>query len=252
MNAVIIDDDKVAIKALQDRLKKFPDFTVVGTATTGKAGLECLAKKRPDLIFLDIEMPDMSGITFLEQMKASSNNCCVVIYSSYEDYMLEAFRKDAFDYLHKPIDDEELDTVLDHVFEHRDDLTAPPANSENAKDPMVLSNEKFLFYTNAVDFRVVHIKDIGLFVYNRTRRMWEVVVAGKKDYIPLKRSVTCNMIMELDPHFLQVHQSYIINLNYLIEVVDNTCHFYPPFDKITDVHVGRFFRHKLIEKFSSL
>jgi two-component system, LytTR family, response regulator len=57
--------------------------------------------------------------------------------------------------------------------------------------------------------------------------------------------------MELDDTLVRVSQKHIINLGYLIEVADNTCHFYPPFEKLDDVKVGRFFRKKLIDRFSS-
>jgi hypothetical protein len=70
--------------------------------------------------------------------------------------------------------------------------------------------------------------------------------------IPLRRTLNRKAILKLDNRFAQVSQSYIININYLVEVVDNMCHFFPPFDIYNDVHIGRFFRYRLIDKFNKL
>ena len=112
--------------------------------------------------------------------------------------------------------------------------------------------EKYLLYTNSTDFKLVDKRDIGVFQYNHTSRSWEVVVAGVPTPIRLKRNVNSDSLAGLDTQFVQINQKYIINMDYLIEVVDNVCHFYPPFDNIDYVKVGRFFRKKFIERFCSL
>ena len=76
-------------------------------------------------------------------------------------------------------------------------------------------------------------------------------MSGRPAPVRLKRNVSSDMILELDEALVRVSQKHIINLSYLIEVADNTCHFYPPFDKLDDVKVGRLFRKKLIDRFSS-
>ena len=109
-----------------------------------------------------------------------------------------------------------------------------------------------LFYTNSIDFRLVHTRDIGLFQYNHENRVWEVIVAGHPTPIKLRRNVNNETLLTIDDRFVQVSQKYVININYLIEVNDNVCRFYPPFDKIDYVKVGRLFRRKLTERFCSL
>lgn len=246
MDVVIIDDDELSINELSTRLKEYPDVKIAGVTTSANKGLEYIRKKDPDVAFLDVEMPEMSGMSFLDEL--GEERCKIVMYTSHDDYMLSSFRKDAFDYLMKPIDPDELDNVISHCMKHLDDNDKEP-KAANIKTNLI--NEKLLLYTNTSDFQLVHIKDIGMFVYNSERRIWEIIVARRTHGIPLKRSISRSMILELDKHFVQVSQSYIININYLIGVVDNTCSFYPPFDTITDVHIGRLFRHKFIEKFMS-
>jgi two-component system LytT family response regulator len=247
MNVVIIDDDPLAITDLTRRLAKQPDITIEATANRAKKGLNLIRDLNPDVAFLDVEMPDMSGLDLLSEI--GDSYCKIVVYTSHEKYMLTSFRKDAFDYLMKPIDSNELQGVVEHCRAHSDDKDTN--ESDDVKAPEVI-NDKLIMYTNTSDFKIVHLKDIGLFVYNPERRTWEIVVAGSTVRIPLRRTLNRKAILKLDNRFAQVSQSYIININYLVEVVDNMCHFFPPFDIYNDVHIGRFFRYRLIDKFNKL
>lgn len=245
MNAIIIDDASTAIEDLAEKLGKYTDITLVATADNGTEGLEEVSRHRPELLFLDMELPDMTGIAFLEKMKELPDyRCYVVIYTAYNDYMLPAFRNKAFDFLLKPIDDGELDTIMSRFYLDR-------AN-RGRKEGMIRRNDgKLLFYTNAVDFRLVQIRDICVFSYDHDVRVWTVVAAGCDKPMRLKRNVNKDILLGIDGCFVQVSQKYIININYLLEVCDNICRFYPPFDKIDYVKVGRFFRRKLISRYSS-
>lgn len=263
MKIVIVDDEKSAAQALADKLLAYDDAEVSGIATNGMDGLRLMADVRPDLMFLDIELPDISGIDFLERIGGvDGGHCRVVMYTAHGRYMLSAFRNKAFDYLMKPIDDGELRSIMRRVCIDRhpaDTPTSPsqqpleytPAIEPLGSDGITRRNDgKYIVYTNAVDFRLVDIRDIGIFSYNHELRVWEVTISGQKDPIRLKRSVNSDMILALNDMLVRVSQKHIINLSYLIEVADNTCHFYPPFDKLSDVKVGRFFRKKLIDRFS--
>ena len=249
MNAIIVDDTKAAIDNLVDKLKKYPDVCVVATAGTGEEGLEMMAKHKPGLLFLDVELPDMTGIEFLEQLNDVAEwPCHVVIYTAYSDYMLPAFRNKAFDFLLKPVDDKELDTVMSRFYEEHDSGKAAAV-----KDETIKSNDgKLLFYTNTVDFRLVQIRDICVFSYDHDTRVWMAVAAGFDKPMRLKRNVNKDILLGIDSSFIQVSQKHIININYLMEVCDNICRFYPPFDDIDYVKVGRFYRRKLIKRFSAL
>lgn len=117
MNAIIVDDTKTAIDALAEKLNKYSDITLAATATNGADGIELVKKYKPELLFLDMELPDMTGIDFLERLQQEPDYWCyVVIYTAYNDYMLPAFRNRAFDFLLKPIDDKELDTIMTRFY----------------------------------------------------------------------------------------------------------------------------------------
>ena len=174
--------------------------------------------------------------------------CQVVMYTGHDSYMLSAFRNNAFDFLMKPIDDIELDNVIQRLY------TTKRNNAAMAGSGIVTrsNDDKLLFYTNTSDFRLVHVQDIGLFQYNHDLRVWEVVVACRKEPIKLKRNANNETLLAIDPRFIQVSQKFIININYLLEVKDNMCKLFPPFDKVDYVKVGRLFKKKLIERFNTL
>jgi len=247
IRAIIVDDDKQAVNILTERLSAFENVEIAGTALSGAEGLRLVDEQNPDVLFLDVEMPDMSGLDFLEQMDAEEGGCNVVMCTAYDDYMLPSFRSNAFDFLLKPVTPEELEIVMRRLTADSSKRKRTASSGDSVRKQ---GDDNFIFYTNSVDFRLVRLKDIGLFQYNHTVRSWEVIVAGRKEPIKLKRSVTNDQILELDPGFGQVSQKYIVNINYLLEVKDNYCCFYPPFDSIDYVKMGRFFRRRFIERFN--
>lgn len=272
MNIVIVDDDKAAAETLAQKLQSFEGANVTGIANNGIEGLHLMNEKHPDVLFLDIELPDISGIEFLERINCYPNgNCHVVMYTAHDRFMLSAFRKKAYDYLMKPIDDTELRGIIRRIcidqtsnnFHNMppkvnnstcqdDDEAAQGAASADNSDGIACRNDgKFIVYTNSVDFRLVDIREIGVFTYNHDMRVWEVTISGQKHAIRLKRNVNSDVILALNDQLVRVSQKHIINLSYLMEVTNNPCRFYPPFDKIDNVKVGRFFRKKLIDQFSS-
>ena len=250
MRTIIIDDNVASVEVLVNKLKTYEDISVLGYANTCSKGIHLAAETNPELIFLDVELPDLSGLEFLSQLNHTVKGWCqVVMYTAHPGYMLSAFRVNAFDYLTKPIDDRELRNVIQRVIEKKNnDEQSPLMETVNSQ----YDKNKMLIYVNPTDFRLVHIHDICAFQYNHEIRQWEVLVAGRKDPITMKRTATCDLILGIDHRFIQVSQKSIINIDYLVEVVDNTCVFYPPFERIDFIKVGRMFRRKLTERFSQL
>lgn len=247
MVTIIVDDNKLAAEDLANRLGAFEEIELAGMALNGLDGLSLASKCQPDVIFLDVEMPDISGLDFLDQInKLTHGQCRVVMYTAYDQFILPAFRKKAFDVLLKPIDEKDLASIVQRLT-NEDVVVIHPEESNDKKQ-----SSKFLFYTNTLDFKLIDKRDIGLFQYSHDQRSWEVVVAGSKQPIRLKRNLKSETLTDLSDQFIQVNQKFIINMDYLIEVIDNVCHFYPPFDVIDYVKVSRIYRRKLIERFHSL
>jgi len=248
MKVVIIDDNQAAIEALTSKLKDYDELTIAGTAKSGLKGITLLRQEQPDLLFLDVEMPDLTGLEFLEQLgNIMEKDCKVVIYTAHPTYMLPAFRGKAFDFLLKPVDEQELRKVISRFLLEAKDAVPDTQPETRGKD-----SERMLLYVNATDFQVVNIDDVGLFEYNHDLRVWEVAVAGREERVRLKRTVNNEALLTMDSRFVQVSQRHIININYLMEVSDSVCHLYPPFDQLESIKVGRTFRKKLTERFCAL
>jgi two-component system, LytTR family, response regulator len=107
MRAIIIDDEPNCCKTLAALLDRFaPEVKVVSICKNGKEGMESIKQEKPDLVFLDVEMPIMNGFEMLERLEAIDFH--LVFTTSYDQYALKAFRFSAVDYLLKPIDKTEL------------------------------------------------------------------------------------------------------------------------------------------------
>ncbi len=259
MKIIIIDDSQQAIDALTKKLALYPDIEVAGQANNGADGLKLLKEKNADAVFIDVEMPDMTGMQLLSSIKTEGiNNTLPVIYTAFETYTLSALRNKAFDFLLKPIDDKELETIIARLEKEIANIKEMPPATGNDERVATLSNDnalkkkedKLLLYTNAADFRLVEIQDICAFQYNHELRVWEVVAAGCEHPVRLKRCANKDILMTLDENFVQVNQKYIINIKYLMGVSDNLCCFFPPFNNINYIKIGRMYRRKLIERFN--
>jgi len=244
MKFAIIDDDKDQIAALLKLLTNYPDAEVVGTSQQGHLGLKLLQERQPDAVFLDVEMPDAFGLDLISEISA---DCHVILFTAHGQYLVDALRNKAFDFLHKPIMTEELDIIMKrlrtelHGYEEKQDKQMPYADEEY-----------LITFSNTKEFRMLRSCDIGVFRFNRAARCWEAFVAGRKNPVRLRRNVNSSCILGWSKSFLQVHQSYIVNVRFLAEVSDNVCHFLPPFDEIKDVRMGRFYRRKFMTHFSNL
>ena len=226
MKILIIDDDSNAIDMLANKLNNYDDIEIIGTANTGEEGMQIAKINEPEAIFLDVALPDISGLSLLEQMNSFLKGWCqVVMYTGHDSYMLSAFRNNAFDFLMKPIDDIELDNVIQRLY------TTKRNNAAMAGSGIVTrsNDDKLLFYTNTSDFRLVHVQDIGLFQYNHDLRVWEVVVACRKEPIKLKRNANNETLLAIDPRFIQVSQKFIININYIAMLNIFKLFFFPTF-----------------------
>ena len=131
IDTVIVDDDNPSIRLLADRLKAYPDVRVVATAGNGEEGWNTVLRYKPDLLFLDVELSDTSGLEFLSSLDRHIDwDMKVVFYTSYEKYLLPALRLQAFDYLLKPVSDSELSLIMDRYYLLRDEsrrMVVPPS-----------------------------------------------------------------------------------------------------------------------------
>lgn len=113
IDCIIIEDEKASMNLLNNHLKQFPFINITGGFNTAEDALKQIITTPPQLIFLDIELPKKSGFDFLNDLHKLDVHPGIIFTTAYDKYAIEAIKFGAFDYLLKPIDLEELTTVLD-------------------------------------------------------------------------------------------------------------------------------------------
>ncbi len=243
--ALIIDDDSTATSELKKGLAKHPEFTVAGAASTAVGGEALLFRLRPDILFLDVELPDTQGVAFLNSIKERVDwTMRVVFYSMHSKYILSAMRESAFDYLLKPFEQEELDGIIKRYKENIA-KTAPAAATQHPQQPANTLKDCFLAAT-VTGYKMIHVEEIGYFAHKGLRKQWYAHLSSG-DSLCLKRGTSAETILGYSPSFLQISQSCVVNANYLAMICGNECKLYPPFDKAEKLAISRNFLKKLQE-----
>ena len=101
--ALIVDDEPLARRGVRVRLRKFSDFTILDDCQDARAAIEAIRRDAPDLVFLDIQMPGLSGLEMIKQLPRHRRPL-IIFLTAYDEYALNAFEANALDYLLKPID----------------------------------------------------------------------------------------------------------------------------------------------------
>ena len=111
LKTILIDDDESNLSALSEKLKHCPQVEIVARCESAEKGIEAIENLRPDLVFLDIEMPVMNGFVMLQQLEYK--NFELIFVTAYDHYAIKAIRYSALDYLVKPVDIEELKQAVE-------------------------------------------------------------------------------------------------------------------------------------------
>jgi len=114
LKTLIVDDESLARRGLIHRLRNIADIEIVGEARNGREALSLIAEKKPDLVFLDIQMPGISGFEVVQQLDIETMPV-ILFLTAYDEFAVRAFEVNALDYILKPIDEERLFQVLDKV-----------------------------------------------------------------------------------------------------------------------------------------
>lgn len=242
----IIDDERDSANALVEQLKRFPRFHVEGVAENATTGIEMIKDVMPDLLFLDVELPEMYGMELLSEVSDDITwTMRVVFYTAHDKYMINALRNSAFDFLLKPIDKKEFEIVISRFL-----LEYETKAVQEEKPVMQDTNREssFMVILPTGEMRMVKTTDVGFFRHLSDRKIWEaVLVTGES--VALRRNVSADFLCSFNKSFIQVHQSYIVNMDYLVMIQDNYCILYPPFENVKEVTVSRKYKKNLMDHF---
>lgn len=207
--AILAEDEKALRDELRQLLRElWPELIVLGEAGTGIEALQLLEKHAPDLMFLDIQMPGMTGLEVAHQVRG---RCHIVFVTAYDAYAVTAFETGALDYVLKPLERERLRLAVDRV---RQRLGSTPPNLEALLRELIKSAEprNYLRWINASVGHLMQLITVDEVVYFQADAKYTRVVTATCEAI-IRKSLNelCN---ELDPSvFWQVHRSTIVNAN---------------------------------------
>jgi len=131
LKTIIVDDESLARRGLAIRLQHIPNVDVVAQCRDGYEAIEAIAAHAPDLIFLDIQMPGMSGFDVIKQLQGD-NMPLIIFVTAYDEYAVDAFKVHAIDYVLKPIDDDRLHEAIERAVSYRGQ-----ANTSRTKEKLV-------------------------------------------------------------------------------------------------------------------
>ena len=203
LNCIAVDDENLALDLIEDNIHKVPFLNLVKRCKNPFEAMEVLQNQEIDLIFLDIQMPGITGVQFLQSL---TNSPMVIFVTAYKQYALEGFNLNVIDYLLKPIDFERFLKAVNKAYELFN-LKHKPSTNENSNE---LKNATI--FVNA-DYSLVKIKTDEI-----------TYVEGLKDYVkinlnssnkPIVTRMTMKAIEEKLPssEFFRVHKSFIVSLD---------------------------------------
>lgn len=215
IQAVVIDDEPLACDELAYLLKEFHDIELLGTGHNGHEALELIEELEPDLVFLDVQMPGLDGITLMRQLRAKQVPLPqFVLVTAFESYAVEAFRLAATDYLLKPVEKERLAETIQRVRRILSEKSQPAESAPQPQKPALQRNKVLVrsgnrnFIVDAQDIVYATIQD-GLITVVATN------LEGQSNYRTIEE-----LQSNLDPDiFWRAHRSYLVNINRIREVV---------------------------------
>ena len=210
LKAILIDDELKALEGLQLKIARFfPEIEIVATISDAEEAVSIIQDKKPNLVFIDIEMPILSGFDVLSKLEKIDFQ--VIFVTAYNQYAVEAFKKDAIDYLLKPIDNDDLKKAIHKAIKM---ITVQEEHQNNQKLINFLSSE----IAQKNKLVVPTVKGVSFINQNEI-----LFLEGYQGYtkIHLNSSEIVSSYSlgkfekQLNNQFFKCHKSYIVNLNHI-------------------------------------
>jgi two-component system, LytTR family, response regulator len=202
IRCLVVDDEPLALDIIVDYIEKVPALELVKATTSAFEALTLAQENKVDLIFLDVQMPELTGIQFLKIIKGK---CQVILTTAYPEYALDGYELDVTDYLLKPIAFDRFYKAVQKVTNNK-----APAPSTSGGDTIYVQNTPdFIFVKTEHKIQKIYLDDI-------------LYIEGLKDYIslftPSERIITLQNMKKMEEalpakRFIRVHKSYIISLD---------------------------------------
>jgi len=212
IRAAIVDDEDLARQILREYLKHEPDVEIVAECANGFAAVKAVSEHKPDLLFLDVQMPKLDGFEVLELV---DREVAVVFVTAFDQYAMKAFDAAAVDYLLKPFGPDRLQTALQRVRRRLAEHQPAPAAADlkiAARPP-----DQHLDRIVVRDGSRVQIIPVNKLDYAEAQDDYVSLHSEKKGY--LKQQTISSLEAALDPaRFVRVHRSYIVNIERISKI----------------------------------
>lgn len=256
INVAIIDDQPSCIKSLKVELEEFrsPKLNLLFTETDPIAGIRATLKHKPDILFLDIEMPGKTGIEVLRELRDNSDfDCHIVFQTGYQKYTLDALREAAFDFILKPVERPDLSNMLNRFLKLK-----YKSSFRDKIDLMLVNGNKRISLPTTFGIQFIQRDEIVACEYiaheKGIKPYWAVLGYDNRK-IMLRRNIKGQELYALinSPDFFMINTGTIINFNYVSTVDYKTrdCKMVPPFENSNYV-IARAKMAKFKERFDAL
>lgn len=229
IKAIIVDDEPLALDVLETYISQLPELELVARCENALEAREVLKEHEIDLMFLDINMPQLTGIDFVKTLAIRPK---VIFTTAHPDYAVEGFELDAVDYLMKPIPLDRFMKAVNKVIQ----LNSSDSSGFPSKE------EDFIFVKADKKLVKVNFEDI-------------LYIEGLKDYVIIRqnegRVITLQTMKSLeaklpDQIFMRIHRSYIVNLNAIDAVVGNMIELKEK-SQVKHIPIGKNYREELLK-----
>jgi two-component system LytT family response regulator len=232
IRALVVDDEPLARSNILHLLRAYPDVEILGECDSATAALEAIRTQKPDLVFLDVRMPEYDGFDILEMLGADAPPA-VIFVTAHDQYALKAFDTGALDYLLKPFNNARFARALERAKERIALRPAAPVKM----DRLAIKNAGSLIFLSAGDIDWIEAADYYASLH-----------VGKKTHL-LRRSMN-DLESDLDPaQFCRIHRSTIVNLDRVRELrFDSDAEYELVLADGTKLRLSRRYRKDLQER----
>jgi DNA-binding LytR/AlgR family response regulator len=224
---LIIDDEPLAIKLIRTHLSKLDSFEIAGECKNALKAVEFLKNEKVDLMFLDINMPEITGLDFL---KTLSNPPYVIITTAYREYAIEGYDLDVVDFLLKPISFERFLKAINRFCNRTRSMVTNIGNNSNDHH-----DSKYVYIQDGKNIFKLLYEDV---LYFEGYGEYVKVITTKKTYL-VRDSLTEFENKLSHEHFIRIHKSYIVNLDIITGF--SSIHV---LIKNIELPIGRIYREK--------
>jgi two-component system, LytTR family, response regulator len=213
MRCLIIDDEPLARDLVRKFVGDFPDMTVLGECSDGFQGLKSIQELQPDLVFLDVQMPKITGFEMLELMEAPP---IIIFTTAYNEYAIKAFEMNAVDYLLKPFSKERFKKAIEKATEAHLSKSKPIKPLQDLQNDTTHLQEPLqrVVVKNGAKIQVIPVAEL---VYLEAQDDYVMLYTASAKYLKQQTMKYFEKALAADL-FVRIHRSYIVNVSHIAQL----------------------------------